>query len=240
MITGQQKSDFINQVASLCAELAPKYDIKVISPIIAQAILESNWGTSGLATKGKNLFGIKCGSSWKGASINMQTKEEYTPGTMTNISANFRKYDSWTDSIKDYFKFCSTKRYAKLKECYTPMAYCQAIKDAGYATSSSYVNSLMNVINANDLTRFDSVKVEEPIEHKITAVIDYTDVVNAVIQGIYGDGEQRIMLLAKNGYNPLAVQFMVNQQVIINGLTEQRDKYYNLLNEIRKEIEDEV
>ena len=38
---------------------------------------------------------MKCGTAWTGASVNMATQEEYTPGVMTNIRDNFRAYSSW-------------------------------------------------------------------------------------------------------------------------------------------------
>ena len=111
MRTGvQKKDDFINFVACVAMADANTKGLHVVSPILAQAIIESNWGESGLATLGNNLFGIKCGSSWKGASINMKTREEYSPGTLTTISDNFRKYNSWEESIPDYFSFISTEK----------------------------------------------------------------------------------------------------------------------------------
>ena len=244
MITGAQ-NDFINNVASIALQDAPLYGIHVVSPIIAQAIIESNWGKSGLATKGLNLFGIKCGKNWTGAAINMQTKEEYSPGQLTTVSAFFRKYDSWEDSIHDYFKFTNTKRYEKLKECYTPQSYCEAIKAAGYATSSSYPITLMNCIRNYNLTDFDKYLdenpqtfendyIEETPKEEVTAVIDYSKVVNDVISGLYGNGEDRLISLANNGYNPLAVQYMVNQQIKINALTNDLEKAYNKLNKLKE------
>ena len=53
------QQQFINQMSSYIQKYAPKYKIEVCSPILAQAILESNWGTSELATKAHNYFGLK-------------------------------------------------------------------------------------------------------------------------------------------------------------------------------------
>ena len=237
MITGAQ-SEFIDKVASIAITEAPKYGIHVVSPIIAQAIIESNWGKSGLATKGLNLFGIKCGSTWTGASINMTTKEEYQPGTLTTIKSLFRKYNSWDESVLDYFKFINTKRYAKLKECTTPRQYCEAIKEAGYATSSTYVNTLMNCINSYNLMTYDALigkeNIPDPPKQEITAVIDYSKVVDDVKNNIYGSGTDRIIRLAKNGYNPLAVQYMVNLQCQIDDLTKERETYYNIISKLKE------
>jgi hypothetical protein len=248
MATGQQ-SEFINMVASLVIKYAPSYNIKVVSPIIAQAIIESNWGKSGLTQKANNLFGIKCGSKWTGKSVNMKTQEEYTAGTLTDIKANFRAYDSLEASVHDYFEFTNTKRYEALRSCTTPRQYCEAIKAAGYATSSTYVNTLMHCIDAYNLTSFDDLKSAEPIDitpvpnpipetpvQQITSVIDYTKVVTEVINGIYGNGDERITRLAKNGYNPMAVQYMVNLQLKINELTNSLNDCYTKINKAKEAL----
>ena len=59
------------------------------------------------------------------------------------------------EGVKGYFDFISTKRYANLKNATTPKEYLEFIKRDGYATSSSYANSNMNVISRHDLERFD-------------------------------------------------------------------------------------
>ena len=145
---------FIEQIAPIIQKYAKEYGYKVCSPILAQACLESAYGKSGLA-KYHNYFGLKCGSSWKGKSVNMKTKEEYTVGTLTTIRDNFRAYDSMEEGVKGYFDFISTKRYANLKTATTPLQYLTFIKSDGYATSSSYVTNNMNVVNKYNLTQYD-------------------------------------------------------------------------------------
>ena len=102
--------EFIEQVATYVKQYAPQYGIKVYSPIIAQAIIESGWGHSRLASKYNNYFGLKCGSKWWGKSVNLRTKEEYTPGQLTSIRDNFRVYATMSLGIKGYFEFINTKR----------------------------------------------------------------------------------------------------------------------------------
>ena len=99
---------------------------------------------------------MKCGSSWKGASVNMKTKEEYTVGTLTTIRDNFRAYPTMTEGVNGYYDFISTKRYANLKTATTPQMYAERLKADGYATSSSYVNTLMNTVRKWDLDKYDS------------------------------------------------------------------------------------
>ena len=155
MASSAQAKEFINRIGYIIQEEAKARGYKVCSPIIAQACLESNYGTSSLGYRYHNYFGMKCGSAWKGKSVNLSTKEEYTVGQLTTIRDNFRVYDSMEDGVKGYFDFISTNRYANLKNASTPKEYLEFIKRDGYATSSSYVNSNMNVISRYDLERFD-------------------------------------------------------------------------------------
>ena len=155
MPSSAQQKEFINNIGYIIQEEAKARGYKVCSPIIAQACLESNYGVSLLSARWHNYFGLKCGSAWKGASVNLSTKEEYTKGQLTTIRDNFRAYSSMEEGVKGYFDFVSTKRYSNLKNATTPKAYLEYIKADGYATASSYVNSNLNVISRHDLERFD-------------------------------------------------------------------------------------
>lgn len=194
--------EFIEVIAKYVIKYANDYGIKVHSPIIAQAILESGWGGSTLASKYNNFFGLKCGDSWKGKSVNMATKEEYTVGTLTDIRANFRVYDSIEDGVKGYFEFINYSRYSNLKGVTNPEEYCRLIKADGYATSSTYVTNLMRVIRDNNLTRFDGTQenVEKEKEDMVSGDIVGTQLTGAeiiellakeVIKGRYGNGNDR-------------------------------------------------
>lgn len=149
--------EFINCIAPLIQKYAPRYNVKVISPIIAQAILESASGESSLGKKYHNYFGLKCGTLWKGKSVNLLTGEEYTPGTYTTIAADFRVFDNMEEGVKGYFEFLfrNRTRYNNLIGETDPYRYLQKIKDDGYATSSKYVQNVYAVIQRYNLTRFD-------------------------------------------------------------------------------------
>lgn len=190
------KETFIQKVAEKVKKYAPLYGICVHSPIIAQAIIESGWGKSGLASKYHNYFGLKCGSSWKGKSVNMATKEEYKVGTVTNIRDNFRVFDDFDDGIRGYFEFINTSRYANLKGVKSPEEYVRRLKADGYATSSKYVDNVMRVIRDNKLTRFDGngdgdMKKEE-LTGKVLSGKEIIDILaKRVIAGDYGVGADR-------------------------------------------------
>lgn len=149
--------EFINCIAPLIKHYAPQYNVKVISPIIAQAILESASGESSLGKKYNNYFGLKCGTLWKGKSVNLLTGEEYTPGTYTTIAADFRVFDNMDEGVKGYFEFLfrNRTRYNNLIGETDPYRYLEKIKDDGYATSSKYVQNVYAVIKSYNLTRFD-------------------------------------------------------------------------------------
>ena len=150
--------EFIQKIAPLIQKEAKARGYKVCSPMIAQACCESNYGASLLSSEYHNYFGMKCGSKWTGARVDLKTKEEYKPGELTEIKDAFRVYKSMEEGVKGYFDFISTKRYANLKQCSTPLAYCQTIKADGYATSSKYVDTLMNFINREKLTVYDNLQ----------------------------------------------------------------------------------
>lgn len=149
------KNEFISSVAGYVQKYAAAYGILVHSPVIAQAVLESGWGGSKLSSRYHNYFGLKCGSRWTGKSVNMKTQEEYTPGTLTTISDNFRVYDSMEEGIKGYFEFIQMPRYRNLKGITDPEKYLETIRADGYATSSSYVENCMKLIRQYGLTKYD-------------------------------------------------------------------------------------
>ena len=154
-MTKKQKKAFIEKLAKAVAKYAPDYDINCYSIPIAQGILESGWGESKLAKDHNNLFGLKCGTLWKGKSVNMETQEEFEPGTKTTITDNFRVYDSFEEGVKGYFDFLGLARYQNLKGITDPKTYAETIKADGYATDSKYVDSLMGLVSEWNLTQYD-------------------------------------------------------------------------------------
>lgn len=202
-----QAKAFINQIAPLIVAEGTKRGYKIFSTVIAQAIIESASGTSSLGYKYHNYFGMKCGSSYKGASVNMRTKEEYTVGVLTNIRDNFRAYDSMEAGVAGYYDFISTKRYANLKTAETALQYAGNLKADGYATSSTYVNTLISTVNKYDLTKYDTGVVIKPVDNKKSN----EDIAREVINGKWGNGSERKNRLTQAGYNYSEIQAMVNK-----------------------------
>lgn len=168
MATAAQTKKFISEIAPIIQKYAKKYSYKVASPIIAQAILESASGTSSLGYKYHNYFGMKAGSSktgkygaWDGSVVNLSTKEEYTPGTLTSIKSLFRVYKSMDEGVHGYFEFIGTySRYKNLLDATTAKDYLEKIKADGYATSSGYVTNNMAIVEKYNLTQYDNLQTD--------------------------------------------------------------------------------
>ena len=161
------KQDFINNVIPVIVKVAQEKGYKYPSAIIAQAVCESNWGQSGLSSNYYNFWGMKCGSSYKGASVNLKTKEEYKVGTLTTIRDNFRAYPNIEAGVRGYFDFIQMTRYQNLKQATSPEDYITKLKLDGWATSSSYINTLTNILNTNGFKKFDGVNIPvQPVKDK--------------------------------------------------------------------------
>lgn len=113
----QEQKKFIERVGALAAADMQKSGV-LASLTIAQAILESGWGKSGLTVKGNALFGIKAGTSWTGAVYSGKTQECYDGVTFTTVTGLFRAYGSWAESVTDHSDLlsCNTRYKAVIGE----------------------------------------------------------------------------------------------------------------------------
>jgi len=130
----------------------------------AQAFIESNKGNSGLTVQCNNLFGIK--GEYKGQSGLFWTTEYYN-GIKTRVQAKFRKYPSWAESIADHSDlFNRMKRYSNLRGETNYQKACLYVKQDGYATSPTYTQTLLNVIEKYDLYLWDAEVLGGKIDMK--------------------------------------------------------------------------
>ena len=198
--------EFIEKIAGYVEKYAYVYGILVHSPIIAQAILESGWGESTLASKYHNYFGLKCGSKWTGGSVNLTTKEEYTAGTLTTIKDNFRTYSSMEEGVKGYFEFIQLARYQNLRGITDPQTYLETIKADGYATSSVYVKKTMALVTQYSLTKYDTTKEETNMSKTAASLIAQAQ---AWIGCKESDGSHKKIIDVYNAHKPLARGYSV-------------------------------
>ncbi len=160
-MTDKQKQ-FIETVGTLAVQARERL---LPSVTIAQAILESGWGQSGLARRGNALFGIKAGRTWKGRVYSCKTSECYDGVHLTEETACFRAYDSWAESVADHTAFlCGLSRYQAVIGETDYKAACHALKAAGYATDPDYARKLIRLIETYDLHRFDEVPVTYTVQ----------------------------------------------------------------------------
>ena len=180
------KEEFINKIATSVEKWRKSFGIEVCSPIIAQAVLESGYGTSTKAQH-HNYFGLKyrpnrCPSS-NGTFID-GSAEQKSNGTYVNIVDKWFEFPSLDLGVKGYFEFTSISTYKNIKGVTNPRTYITNLKKDGYATSLKYVDNLMNVISANNLTRFDpSTKQSNATTSEKTPVPTSTPVYYTVVRG---------------------------------------------------------
>jgi flagellar protein FlgJ len=123
---------------------------------LSQAILESAWGSSGLAQNAKNLFGIKASDDWVGPTIELPTRE-WANGEFVTVLAEWRAYPSWQASILDHTRFFFVnERYAPaLRVRNDAAAFAQQIQLCGYATDPLYATKLLEIIHDRNLLTYD-------------------------------------------------------------------------------------
>lgn len=149
-----KQQNFIQSVASGAISGWNKYGV-LPSVTVAQAILESGWGTSGLATQAHNLFGIK--GSYNGHSVVMRTREVYN-GRNVYINDSFRAYANNSQSVEDHGRFLAVNsRYRNLLYDRDAASVARKLRADGYATDPNYANALINLVRTYNLTQLDKV-----------------------------------------------------------------------------------
>jgi lysozyme len=150
----QRCQDFIQSVAPGAIQGWNKYGV-LPSITVAQAILESGWGSSTLSTRAHNLFGIK--GSYNGNYVNMPTREVYN-GQSVYINDNFRAYANNSESVEDHGNFLYVNsRYRNLLGDTNYVSVANKLRQDGYATDPSYARLLIQLVQENGLTQLDSV-----------------------------------------------------------------------------------
>lgn len=115
---------------------------------LAQGILESQWGESPLAKTSNNHFGIKCKTEWTGARTYHDDDEK---------GECFRVYHSAEESYRDHSDFLKTRPHYAFLFKLDPTDYAgwaSGLKKAGYATSPTYPQRLLKLINDYQLQQY--------------------------------------------------------------------------------------
>ena len=206
-------TQFLRNIIPAAQNVARGKDIYA-SVMIAQAALESGWGTSALSkAPNHNLFGVK--GSYNGQSVNMQTLEDSGGQNYYSIQADFRKYPSYQESLEDYADkivngisgaplFYSGAWKSKTNSYQDATAYLTG----RYATDTAYGAKLNRIIEQFGLTKYDTetaVNMAEEIasnETSTTSGNSYTVVSGDSLYAIARKTGTSIQdLLSLNGLN---------------------------------------
>ena len=146
--------DFINRLwphaleASRVTGIPPHF-------MIAQAALETGWGRhEPRLADGRpsyNLFGIKAGRGWSGATVEAATTE-FENGRAVSRSERFRAYGSYGEAFRDYARLLTgSPRYAEVLGSQDPAAFARGLARAGYASDPMYADKLTRIIGSGTL-----------------------------------------------------------------------------------------
>ncbi|MBM6442987.1 flagellar assembly peptidoglycan hydrolase FlgJ [Pseudomonas sp. MIL9] len=118
--------------------------------ILAQAALETDWGRRQITTPNgadsHNLFGIKAGSQWQGATTQVMTTE-YAEGEAQKQVERFRVYPTDEAAFNDYARLIRTRPgYAAVRNATDAPQAAIALQQGGYATDPRYAQKLISVM----------------------------------------------------------------------------------------------
>lgn len=145
------KEDFVRKMLPHAQQAARELGVDPHA-LLAQAALETGWGKSvpcGAAGECSfNLFGIKAGSEWSGATVNVPTLE-FEEGIPVRKVERFRAYESAADSFRDYAKLIrNNPRYENALDSGSDVAsFASALQQGGYATDPAYARKIVAVAN---------------------------------------------------------------------------------------------
>jgi flagellum-specific peptidoglycan hydrolase FlgJ len=131
------------------------------SIIMAQAIVETNAGTSELARKSNNHFGIKCKDYWEGQTYFSRDDDRDINGNI--IPSCFRQYDTPLDSYKDHSDFLmQTEHYQGLfgYDRTEYVLWAKGLQLCGYASDPDYADKLIKTIRLYGLDELDYYTVQ--------------------------------------------------------------------------------
>lgn len=157
------QSDFISKIAPIIQKIGPAYGIKCNSAVIAQACLESAYGTSNKA-KHHNYFGLKYRPgrlTCNNGTFVDGSSEQRADGSRYNITDQWYNFDSMAKGVEGYFQFIGIPNYGNLVGVTDPEKYLTNIRADKYATSLDYVKNNMAVVEKWNLRQYDQATDKE-------------------------------------------------------------------------------
>ena len=146
--------DFVNRIWPHAVEAANSLGVPP-QFLVAHSALESGWGKSEIrAADGSpsyNLFGVKAGRNWTGASVDVQTTE-YVNGVAQSVREKFRVYGSYSEAFGDYANLLKNNaRFSGVVGQQDGGQFARSLQQSGYATDPMYADKLNRIINGTTL-----------------------------------------------------------------------------------------
>ena len=201
--------DYIERYRKIAVEQMEKHGIPA-SITLAQGLLESGAGSSELAKKSNNHFGIKCGSTWFGP-----TTTHFDDGR----NECFRVYSNASESFEDHSQFLLKERYSRLFRLSITdyKGWARGLKACGYATSPTYADRLIAIIELYDLSKLDRsrkdgkaddlVVVSEPIRHEEVVLNSHAIMTNNDVMCVKAT--------ARDSWETLAKEFNISKKHLL-------------------------
>jgi len=147
-------SEFVNRVWPHAVEAANGIGVPP-QFLVAHSALESGWGKSEIKTAdgspSYNLFGVKAGRGWQGASVEVQTTE-YVDGVAQSSREKFRVYRSYAEAFRDYASLLKNNpRFSGVLGQKDGTQFARSLQQSGYATDPMYADKLSRIINGSTL-----------------------------------------------------------------------------------------
>ena len=146
--------EFVNRVWPHAVEAANSLGVPPHF-LVAHAALESGWGKSEIrladGSSSYNIFGVKAGRSWQGASVEVPTTE-YVNGVAQTVHEKFRVYASYGEAFNDYAQLLRTSpRFSGVLGQQDGMQFARSLQQSGYATDPLYADKLGRIIGGSTL-----------------------------------------------------------------------------------------
>ena len=146
---------FVRQLAPYARQAARRLGVSMRA-LLAQAALETHWGqhmpVRADGSSSNNLFGVKVGGGWDGASVGVPTVE-FEDGVAVRRQAQFRAYDSPAQAFADYAELIdSSPRYARARGHGDDVrGFAQGLVQGGYATDPAYAEKLAAIADSGTM-----------------------------------------------------------------------------------------
>lgn len=149
----EEQASFLKRLSPAVLAVAERTGLPA-SVVLAQAILESDWGRAALARRNRNLFGIKA----HGPDGVVYATAEFNGNRPRRTRARFARYASYEECLEDYARLLARPRYARARAvAANPFAFAAELQRGGYSTDPRYARKLTLLIRRYRLTEYDSV-----------------------------------------------------------------------------------